>query len=123
MYLIRLFSIVFLLIISIYSPYKAFIDHIPVYEDTSQTLNFMAKDFFKEKQISISQETINLLIERSRGDRGNLINELDKIESYMKTRKSISIDEILKLTDLAENYNVTELLDSCLLYTSPSPRD
>ena len=43
---------------------------IPVYEDTSQTLNFMAKDFFKEKQISISQETINLLIERSRGDRG-----------------------------------------------------
>tara|TARA_B100001741_G_C16507700_1_gene578048 strand:- start:395 stop:1378 length:984 start_codon:yes stop_codon:yes gene_type:complete len=87
---------------------------IPVYEDTSQTLNFMAKDFFKEKQISISQETINLLIERSRGDRGNLINELDKIESYMKTRKSISIDEILKLTDLAENYNVTELLDSCL---------
>ena len=87
---------------------------IPVYEDTSQTLNFMAKDFFKEKQISISQETINLLIERSRGDRGNLINELDKIESYMKTRKSISIDEILKLTDLAENYNVSELLDSCL---------
>ena len=87
---------------------------IPVYEDTSQTLNFMAKDFFKEKQISISQETINLLIERSRGDRGNLINELDKIESYMKSRKSISIDEILKLTDLAENYNVTELLDSCL---------
>ena len=87
---------------------------IPVYEDTSQTLNIMAKDFFKEKQISISQETINLLIERSRGDRGNLFNELDKIESYMKTRKSISIDEILKLTDLAENYNVTELLDSCL---------
>ena len=32
----------------------------------------------------------------------------------MKTRKSISIDEILKLTDLAENYNVSELLDSCL---------
>tara|TARA_Y100000992_G_scaffold198904_1_gene135388 strand:+ start:1160 stop:2143 length:984 start_codon:yes stop_codon:yes gene_type:complete len=87
---------------------------IPVYEDTSQTLNFIAKDFFKEKKISISQETINLLIERSRGDRGNLTNELDKIESFMKTRKSISIDEILKLTDLAENYNVSELLDSCL---------
>ena len=55
-----------------------------------------------------------MLIERSRGDRGNLTNELDKIESYMKTRKSISIDEILKLTDLAENYNVSELIDSCL---------
>ncbi len=87
---------------------------IPVYEDTSQTLNFIAKDYFKGKKISISQETINLLIERSRGDRGNLTNELDKIEAYMKTRKKISIDEILKLTDLAENYNVSELLDSCL---------
>ena len=87
---------------------------IPVYEDTTQTLNFIAKNFFKENKISISQETINLLIERSRGDRGNLTNELDKVEAYMKTRKNISIDEILKLTDLAENYNVSELLDSCL---------
>ena len=34
MYLIKIFLIVFLSIISIYSPYKAFINHIPVYEDT-----------------------------------------------------------------------------------------
>ena len=33
MYLIKLFLIVILLIISIYSPYKAFIEHIPVYEE------------------------------------------------------------------------------------------
>ncbi len=74
----------------------------------------MARDFFRINKISISQETINLLIDRSRGDRGNLINELNKIESYIKTHKNISSEEIIKLTDLAENYNVSELLDNCL---------
>ena len=87
---------------------------IPVYEDNAQTLSGMARDFFRINKISISQETINLLIDRSRGDRGNLINELNKIESYIKTHKNISSEEIIKLTDLAENYNVSELLDNCL---------
>ena len=87
---------------------------VPVYEDNAQTLSGIARDFFKVNKISISQETINLLIDRSRGDRGNLINELNKIESYIKTHKNISSQEIIKLTDLAENYNVSELLDNCL---------
>ena len=87
---------------------------IPIYEDNIQTLSIIARDFFKINKIAISQEIINLLIERSRGDRGNLINELSKIESYMKTHKNIGSEEILKLTDLAENYNVSELLDNCL---------
>ena len=60
------------------------------------------------------KETINLIIERSRGDRGNLKNELNKIELYMKTNKKISAEDILKITNLAENYDVSELLDSCL---------
>ena len=87
---------------------------VPVYEDNAQTLSVIARDFFKVNKISISQETINLLIDRSRGDRGNLINELNKIESYIKTHKNVSSEEIIKLTDLAENYNVSELLDNCL---------
>ena len=87
---------------------------VPVYEDNAQTLSVIARDFFKVNKISISQETINLLIDRSRGDRGNLINELNKIESYIKTHKNLSSEEIIKLTDLAENYNVSELLDNCL---------
>ena len=67
-----------------------------------QTLSVIARDFFKLNKIPVSQEIINLLIERSRGDRGNLINEISKIESYIKTHKSISPQEILKLTNLAE---------------------
>jgi len=87
---------------------------IPVYEDNIQTLNTIAREFFKLNKIPISQEIINLIVERSRGDRRNLNNELGKIEAYMKTNKNINSEEILKLTNLAENYDVSELLNNCL---------
>ena len=87
---------------------------VPFYEDNNQTLNLMANNFFKNKKIKISQENINLLIERSRGDRRNLNNELVKIESFSKNRNKIEYNDILKLTNLAENHNVSELVDNCL---------
>jgi DNA polymerase-3 subunit delta len=55
-----------------------------------------------------------LLVDRCRGDRLNLKNELFKIENYLLDKKSITSEEILKLTNLAENYNVSELIDNCL---------
>ena len=87
---------------------------VPFYEDNNQTLNLMANNFFKNKNIKISQENINLLIERSRGDRKNLINELVKIESFAKNRNKIEYNDILQLTNLAENHNLSELVDNCL---------
>ena len=88
---------------------------IPFYEDNNQTLNLMANNFFKNKNIKISQENINLLIERSSGDRKNLNNELVKIESLAKNRNKIEYKDILQLTNLAENHNVSELVDNCLV--------
>ena len=87
---------------------------VPFYADSNQTLNSIVLKFLKEKKISISQQTINLLIERCRGNRGNLNNELEKIENFSKSEKKINSDDILKLTNLAENYNATELTDNCL---------
>ena len=87
---------------------------IPFYADNAQTLSAIINNFFREKKISISQQTINLLVDRCRGDRQNLNNELDKINNYSLNRKNINLDEILKLTNLAENYNVSELIDGCL---------
>ena len=87
---------------------------VPFYVDSNQTLNSIVLKFFKEKKISISQQTINLLIERCRGNRENLNNELEKIENFSKSGKKINSDDILKLTNLAENYNATELTDNCL---------
>ena len=91
---------------------------IPFYADNTQTLSSIAYDFFQSRKIPISQQTINLLIERCKGNRENLNNELEKIENFTKNKKNISSDDILKLTNLAENYNASELADNCLLKNS-----
>tara|TARA_Y100000590_G_scaffold92493_1_gene104545 strand:+ start:4255 stop:5250 length:996 start_codon:yes stop_codon:yes gene_type:complete len=87
---------------------------IPFYADTSQTLSKIAINFLKEKKISLPQQTINLLVERSKGNRENLNNELIKIETFSNSGKKINNEDIIKLTNLAENYNATDLVDSCL---------
>ena len=87
---------------------------VPFYADNNQTLNSIINFFFREKKISISQQLINVLIERSRGDRKNLKNELQKIESFALNKKSINFQEIIKLTNLADNYSASELIDHCL---------
>ena len=87
---------------------------IPFYADNHEALAKITLAFFKEKKIPISRQTINLLVERCRGNRQNLNNELIKIENFLISKKNISIEGILKLTNLAENYNVSELIDSCL---------
>ena len=87
---------------------------VPFYEDNNQTLNSIINLFFRNKKISISQQLINVLIERSRGDRKNLNNELEKIESFSKNKKNLSLDEIIKLTNLADNYSASELIDHSL---------
>ena len=86
----------------------------PFYEDTYQSLMIVAQNFFKEKKIKISPQNINLIIEKSRGNRISLKNELKKIESFSLKKLSIELSDILKLTNLAENYNVSELTDQCL---------
>ena len=87
---------------------------IPFYSDSNQTLNSIALNFFKENKISVSQENLNFIIERCRGSRQNLNNELNKIKNYLKDKNKINIEEILKLTNLSENYNFSELVDNCL---------
>ena len=87
---------------------------IPFYEDNNKSLSLIAQNFFRQKNIKVSQEIINLLIGRSRGDRGNLINELNKIENLSITKKNIDIEDVLKLTNLSENYSVFELAENYL---------
>ena len=87
---------------------------VPFYEDNNQTLNSIISLFFRNKKIPISQQLINVLIERSRGDRKNLNNELKKIEAYLLNKKNLNLAEIIKLTNLADNYNASELVDHSL---------
>ncbi len=87
---------------------------VAFYEDNAQTSSGIVNNFFRTNQISVSQEAINLIVQRARGDRLNLNNELEKIKNYIGNKKKIELVDILKLTNLAENYNVSELVNSCL---------
>ena len=87
---------------------------IPTYKDNSQSLINIARKFFSEKKISISTETLNLLVNRCMGDRGILNKELDKISNYISEKKIISLKEIAVLTNLSENYSASELVDASL---------
>ena len=87
---------------------------VAFYEDNNQTLNSIISQFFRGKKIPISQQLINVLVERSRGDRKNLNNELDKIENFSLNKKNLNLEEIIKLTNLADNYSASELVDHSL---------
>ena len=87
---------------------------VAFYEDNNQTLSSITNAFFRSCNLPISQQAINLIIQRARGDRLNLNNELEKIKNYVGIKKKIELNDILKLTNLAENYNVSELVDNCL---------
>ncbi len=87
---------------------------IAFYSDNNETLSTITKTFFSKKNIPISQESINLIVNRANGDRKSLNNELSKIESFLTNKKKITIEEIYILTNLSENYSINELVDNCL---------
>ena len=87
---------------------------VPFYKDDNRTLIQLANNFFKNNKIPISQEILNLIVERSSGDRINLNNELNKISLFLLNKEKINIDQVIKLTNLAENYSISELADNCL---------
>ena len=87
---------------------------IPFYPDNEQTLSKLSFEYFKEKNIPISQLNINQIVNKCVGDRQNLFNELKKIENYLVGGKKITPETIAKLINLSENFSVSELIDNCL---------
>ena len=87
---------------------------IPFYPDNEKTLNLIIYNFFKEKKISLSQESINLITYRANGSRERLYLELKKIDSLSSSKKKIDFDDIVKLTNSSLENNISELVDSCL---------
>ena len=87
---------------------------IPFYEDNESTLYKIATNFFSKKNIKISQQNISLLVNKSKGDRKNLEDELEKIDLFLTNKKSIKIEELNKLINLKNSNNFDELIDNFL---------
>ena len=92
---------------------------IPIYPDTNETLNQLAQSFFRSNKIKISQENINIIINKCEGERLFLINELEKIKLFVETNQGkIDNNDLLKLVNLGQNHDVSELVDNCLIKNS-----
>lgn len=87
---------------------------IAVYPENEQTMISYASNFFSKNKISISNANINMIINKCSNDIENLKNELNKIEIYLKNKKNITSEEILRLTNLIENHSFYELVNNCL---------
>ena len=87
---------------------------IPFYPDSPETLSKLSYNYFKENKVVISQENINLIVNRCNGDRGVLKNELEKIKFLSQSKKKLLTEDLLKISNLIENHGITELVDNCL---------
>lgn len=87
---------------------------IPCYEDNNLNLTKIINNELKKSNLKISNESINLLIQRASGDRENLRNEMQKLISFAKNKKTVLFDDIKKLTNLAENHQNDHIINICL---------
>ncbi len=87
---------------------------VPFYQDSKETLIKLAQNYLRKFQIPISNENINLIVNKSNEDRQNLKNELEKIEIYSRNKKKITTENLLKLINLNENHSINKLIDNCL---------
>jgi len=87
---------------------------VPFYLDNEQTLSRIIINFLKDKQVLISQENINLIVNKCNGDRQTLFNELQKIEAFAKSGKKLTLENLSKIINLTENHSISELVDNCL---------
>ncbi len=87
---------------------------VPCYPDTERELENIAKLELKNNNISIQREALNLLVERSNQDRGNLKNEMQKIISYSLNKKNIDLEEIRTLINFSGEHKSENFVNECL---------
>jgi len=87
---------------------------IPCYPDNEKDLRIIAQLELKKNNINLSNEIINLLIEKSNLDRNNLRNEIEKIKSYSLNKKTVELNEIKSLINFSGDYKSDLLVNECL---------
>ena len=87
---------------------------IPCYLDNDKDLEIIAKAELKKNNITLSRESVNLLIEKSNNDRNNLKNEIGKIISFALNKKKLEIDEIKSIINFSGEYKSDSLINECL---------
>ena len=87
---------------------------IPCYLDSERDLQFIARSELNKIKINSSTEIINLLVEKSNGDRNNLKNEIEKIKSFSLNKEKIDIDDLKVLINFSGDYKFDIFINECL---------
>tara|TARA_Y100000590_G_scaffold320148_1_gene362414 strand:+ start:932 stop:1951 length:1020 start_codon:yes stop_codon:yes gene_type:complete len=87
---------------------------VPCYLDNNRDLELITRTLLKKNNITLSNESISLLIEKSNSDRDNLKNEIEKITSYALNKKKIEVDEIKSIINFSGEYKSELLINECL---------
>ena len=87
---------------------------VPCYSDTQIDLNKIINLELKNLNIKLSQEAINIIVNRANGDRQNLRNEINKLKYYGLNKKTISVEEVKILTNLSNNFENDEIVNYSL---------
>ena len=82
--------------------------------DNEKDLAIIAQLELKKNNITLSRESINLLIEKSNSDRNNLRNEIEKIIAYSHNKEKIEVDEIKTLINFSGDYKSDIFINECL---------
>jgi len=67
---------------------------IPCYEDRDEAIYTTARQMFVEQGFTINNEALQLLCSRLSNDRKSNIGEIEKLITYMGTRKNITNDDV-----------------------------
>jgi len=84
------------------------------YLDNERDLETITQIELKKSNITLSRESINLLIQKSNLDRNNLRNELEKIKAFSLTNQKIDFEEIKSLINFSGDYKSDVLINECL---------
>tara|TARA_B100000029_G_scaffold41592_1_gene38713 strand:- start:1211 stop:2230 length:1020 start_codon:yes stop_codon:yes gene_type:complete len=84
------------------------------YQDTNIDLEIIIKNELKKINLSLSRESINLLIEKANNDRQNLRNEIKKIESFALNKKKVEINDVKDLVNFTGDYKSDNFINECL---------
>ena len=92
---------------------------IPCYLDSDKDLEIIVRTELKKSNITLQKDAINLLIERSNGDRNNLKNEIEKVKFFALNKKNLEIDEIKSIANFSGEYKADNLINECLCGNIP----
>ena len=87
---------------------------VACYLDNNLDLIKMINNEIKQTKIKLSNESINLLVERASGDRNNLRNEINKLTSCAFNKNIVSYEQVKALTNIAQNYQNDYIINLCL---------